>query len=626
MGIQKLLTKILIGILFSLLILSFAVWGIGDIFQGGGHAQGVAKVGDQLIEGRDFSTAFSREMSQLSRQFGRPIEGEQAVALGLDRRVLRGLISRTLFDQQAASLGMTVTENQEKQRILSEPAFKDELGNFDRLRFQSVLHNSGLSESGYLRDLRRDIMRGQIVDALIDGTSGPEPLAEALLAHRQERRTARYIVIPEPALADIEDPDEATLASYYEANKESFQAPESRAITMVYLSPDDFLEEVSVSEDELQAAFEQRRETMAVPERRELDQLVINSEDEAKAALAEIEAGASLADLAAADEAISHVSLGLVESGDLLPALSTAAFALERGAVSAPVKSPVGWHLLQVLAIQPGEEPVFEEVRETLEREVALDKAVDSIITYINSFNDSLGGGASLEVAAENLGLPIRRIDAINRQGLDKAGDTVLDLPPLPVLMPVLFDTAAGEVSLMTETAEGGYFILRVDRVDPPAPRPLEEVREEAMRLWRQSEQVRHARDLAESLLERLQTGETLDALAAAEGLTVTETVPLLRDANSPADLPARSLPDRLFEIKAGESFVTSGDQGAVLAELSEIVPVDLSQVEDEREEIAVNLTQNLQADLVDQYLRALEKQFGVEIYENRVQEIITSY
>ncbi len=626
MGAKKLLTKIVVFTLFGLLILSFAVWGIGDIFRGGGQLQAVAKVGDQLVETREFSTAYSREVSQLSRQFGGALDREQAIALGIDQRVLQGLISRTLFDQQALNLGMTVTEDQEKERILREPAFHDEFGSFDPQRFTSVLRNSGLSEGGYRANLRRDVMRGQIVDALIDGASGPGPLAKTLFAYRQEQRRARYVVIPRPVLDAVADPDDSALEEFYQSNQSDFLAPESRSVTMVYLSPDDYLKEVSVSEEELVEGFEQRRDQLTVAERREIDQLVFGNEESAKAAADQAAGGVLLSDIAAADSTASHVNLGLVAKADLLPTLGDAAFALEQGGVSAAVQSPVGWHVLQVIAIQPGKEPVLEEVRETIQRDIALDKAVDTIITYVNTFNDALGSGASMESAAADLGIPVRRIDAITRQGQDAAGQPIADLPPAPVFTQALFDTAEGETSLMTETALGGYFMVRVDAIHAPAPRALAEVRDDVLALWKQNQQAEQAKIEAAALMLRLRDGKTLDTLAAEAGLSVLETEPLRRQGNDPASLPARGLPDEIFGLTLGDAVTVSGQQGEVLAILSEIVPANPAAASADFEQLEANLAQSLQGDLVDQFVIALEREFGVEIFPARMQEALAAY
>src|SRR3546814_5364784 len=156
---RNIIVKLVTVVLFSLLILSFAVWGIGDIFRGGGQAQVVAQVGDTVIEQRAFSRELSDEINTLSRRLGVQLTMEQARSFGVPQQVLERMITREMLDEMASRLGMVVTEDKMRTRLLENPDLQDSAGGFDRTRFSRLLQLSNLSEQAYLARLGEDRTR-----------------------------------------------------------------------------------------------------------------------------------------------------------------------------------------------------------------------------------------------------------------------------------------------------------------------------------------------------------------------------------------------------------------------------------------------------------------------------------
>ena len=179
---RKLFLKLVTGVLFSLLILSFAVWGIGDIFRGSGQAQAVAEVGGTTIEQRQFAQELSNEINSMSRRLGVQLTMDQARAFGLPQQVLERMITRAMLDELSSRLGMLVTEEQMRKQLLENPDFQGAGGRFDRNRFTQVLRFSGMTEQGFLARAGEDIKRQQLVAAMTDAAVAPGSLAERLFA------------------------------------------------------------------------------------------------------------------------------------------------------------------------------------------------------------------------------------------------------------------------------------------------------------------------------------------------------------------------------------------------------------------------------------------------------------
>jgi peptidyl-prolyl cis-trans isomerase D len=403
-------------------------------------------------------------------------------------------------------------------------------------------------------------------------------------------------------------------------------APEYRAVSLIHLRPADLAEEIAVTEEELRTAFENRRNEFATPERREIEQVVFSSQADAQAMHERLTAGEDFA--AVAEEVLGQapVSLGTTDGSGLVPALREAAFAVEAAAVSAPVQSPLGWHILRIVAVEPAEEPSFEALRERLRAEMAEREAVDALIGTANALDDELGGGASLDDAAAVLGLSVTRIDAIDRQGLGRDGEAIADLPDPRIFLPEAFEAPTGETGLLRETEEGGFFVLRVDSIDAAQQRPLAEVREKVVTLWRQGEVARLTREKGDALVAELETGKSLDDLAAENDLSIAESQPMTRDETDPARTPAPRFAAAIFELDDGAVTGLPVSDGYLITRLDHVVPADASDDSATFEATEQALSQSLKADFFDLFMAALELEHRVEINQATVDEVLNSF
>ena len=622
----KLFTKLFTIVLFSGLIFSFAIWGIGDIFRGGGQAQVVAEVGGTVIEQRQFARELSDEISTMSRRLGVQLTMDQARAFGIPQQVLERMITRAMLDEMSARLGMLVTEEQMKKQLLENRDLQDSGGRFDRNRFAQLLQFSGMSEQAYLARLGEDIKRQQLVGAVTEATAAPDSLAERLFVYREERRVADYVTLARDSFAAAAEPDDAALQEVYNSAKGELMTPAYKRVTLVVLSVADAAKGITVSDERVAEAFEARREQLSTPERRTVSQVVLPDEAAAQALARRLAEGADFA--AASQEATGRapVELGSVARGDLPEGLGEAVFALEVGQITQPVQSPLGWHLATVSAIEPGETATLEENRDRLRQELAEAEAIDVVIDLANQFDEKLAGGATLEQAAQSLNLQPREIPAIDAQARTPAGELVEGLPSINEFLPVLNSTAVGESSTLTETLDGDYFMLRVEGETPAEQKPLAEVRDQVVEMWREREQTRLAEEKAKALAERVRAGEALAAVATAEGLELKQTEPVTRFENAPQRTPSPLLAQQIFEIAEGEVTVVATGAGQIVAQLKEILPPAAENRDARLAQLESQLTASLQNDIFQQFLNALQQEYAVTINQRLVQETLASF
>jgi peptidyl-prolyl cis-trans isomerase D len=623
---RKFVVKIVTFVLFGLLILSFAVWGIGDIFRGGSQAQVVAEIGGTTIGQRQFAEELSNEINSMSRRMGVQLTMDQARAFGIPQQVLERMITRAMLDEMSARLGMLVTEEQMREQLLESPDFLDAAGRFDRNRFAQVLRFSGMTEQGFLARVGEDIKRQQLVAAVTDATVAPESLAERLFVYREERRVADYVSLANDSFGDLGEPDEPALQAIYDAAGDELMTPAYKRITLVVLSVAEAAAKITISDERIAEAFEESKDAFSTPERRTVSQVVLPDEAAAQALADRLSEGADFASAVQQATGRAPVDLGSVTQSDLPDALAAAVFALEAGQTTGPVQSPLGWHVAAVGAIEPGKVGTLEESREQLRQELAGALAIDNVIDLANQFDQARAGGASIEEVAARLNQQAREIPAIDAQARTPDGELVEGLPSVNEFLPVLGRTPLGETSTLTETLDGDYFILRVDGEIPAEKKPLAAVRDQVVEIWREREQARLAEEKATALAERVTNGEALSAVAEAEGLSLQRTEAITRFENAPQRTPSPLLSQQIFDIAEGGATRVSTGSGQIVAQLKEILPPAAEDRDARLEQLETQLTSSLQNDIFQQFLAALQQEFEVTINERLVQQTLASF
>lgn len=625
--LRKQAAKILMSFLFGMLILSFAIWGIGDIFRSNSQTTTVVEVGGAEIDVQLFSRYLTRDINRLRSQFGGRLEIDQIRALGIVERLLQNLITGILLDEQASDMGMVISQDRLKQRIVAEPLFHNETGSFDRALFDQALQISNMSEEFYVLGLERDLIREQLGTAASGAVRVSRRFVENFYRYRDERRIAETITVPRGDGKSFPDPDDAALQAVLTSRADRFRTPEVRSLTLIELRAEDLLDEVRVSEEELQDEFDARRAEFAKPELRSFEQVLFDAETEAATFKTALDGGREFAAAAEALE-LSPVVLAELSHAELagqMADLAEAAFALQIGQVTQPIESPFGWHVVRVTEILPPYEAVFEDQREALRSEIAERYAVDSLISLANQLDDELGAGAELEEAASRLGLPVTNLPDLDRTGATTAGEQP-DLPQSDDFLRDVFAAQIGETSLLNETPDGDYFVFRVDRATPPALRTLDEVRAEVLDVWRREEARQHALIQAEALADQVRLGSDMAGIARAEGLSVGRTASIDRFGSDPEAAASPDLTAKLFGLGQDEVAVAEVPDGWVVLKLAEVQPGDPFANAQAVEILADALAQSLQNDILAAFTQELDRDLGVSINQGAIDAVLAAY
>jgi peptidyl-prolyl cis-trans isomerase D len=612
-------------ILFVLLIGSFAIWGIEDVVRNFGQETAVVRVGGSEIELPEAQAAARREMARIARQLGNRFEPDENIRRAVGASALERLIAERVLRLEAQQMGIVAPTDVVRDSVFAIPGLRGPDGQFSRPLFESVLRANEMTEAQFLQAVADDVLRQQLAGAVRAGSAAPDAMSGPLLAWAFQRRTAEVVRVARDAMPEPEAPTEAQLRRYQENNPQAFSSPEYREASVLVLSPETLADEIAVSDADLAQAYEARRAQFETPERRAIEQAVVPSEEAARAIaeawrggadLAAIDAQARAADGGAAD-------LGLLDRATMpIADVAAAAFAAEPGAVTDPVRSAFGWHVLKVPRVEPATTRSLDQVRDQLRRDVARDRALDIAYERANRVEDALAGGAGLAEVAERFGLRVIAT-TIDAQGRDPE-NAVVALPVAeaerPALLRAIFAARQGDAPRMTEMGDA-FVAIEIRGVVPPALRPFESV-EPALRLaWLADARRREAEARAAALLAAIRGGKPVAEAAAEAGLSVETFGPFSRDPAQAGALPAE-LVAPLFEAKPDEATMVETRDGFAVAKLTGIVPFDVTSDAAAMARVRGGIEQSMQDELEAQFSAALRARADVRVNTQMLNQV----
>jgi peptidyl-prolyl cis-trans isomerase D len=615
------LGKTIMAVVMGVLIISFGVWGIADIFRGFGQST-VASVGHTEISLNEFRQLYTDRLQQIGRQFGRPLTMDQARAFGLDRQVLQQTIAEAALDEEARRLGLGQSDNETRRMIFSDPNFKGTNGAFDPLRFQAAIRQYGYSEQRYVADQRRVSLRRQIAGTISAGLEPPKVMIEALSRFQNEQRSIEYVKLGVAQAGTIDPPSPETLAAYFDDHKIQFRAPEYRKIAFIAITPEEIGKWSEVSDEDAKKLFELRRDQLGTPEKREVSQIVFPTMEEAMAARSQIASGTPFDDLAK-ERGLkpSDVDLGLVSKSEIIDsAVASAAFTLPSGEVSQPVQGQFGVALVKIGKIQPGAEVSYESVASNLKKEIATDRARKSVADLRDKMEDERGGGASVVEAAQKLGLTPVTIDAVDRSGRLPNGQPATNIPRGLDVVTQAFNSDVG-VDNDPISFNGGYVWYDVLGITPSRDRNLDEVKDQVEAKWREDQIADRLRTKGTEMAQKLDQGGKLADEAASAGVTV-ETAAGFKREGTPPGVPASVVAAAFRTAKDGTGQTAAGTDQWIVFRVTDISVPPVEFASDDVKKMKEQLQRSLEDEQIAQYVTKLESDIGTTINENAFAQV----
>jgi peptidyl-prolyl cis-trans isomerase D len=601
------------AVVMTLLAGSFAVWGINDIFRGFGRST-LAKIGNTEIPIEQFRQVYDDQLQEMGRRAGHPISAGEASAIGLDRQVLGEMIGQAALDQRTRQMGLGISDAEIARHITTDPKLQNVNGQFDRSRFELILRNMGYSEQRFVAEQRQEILRSQLLDSLTADVTPPKAWLDAINQFQNQERSIEYIQLGPAQAGDIAPPSEEQLKKYFEQRQIVFRAPEYRKIDVVTVTPPELAKWMEVSDDDVKNAYDQRLASFTTPERRHVEQILFPTLADAQAAADRVKNGASFDEIAK-ERGLKpgDIDLGLVPKSLIVdPAVADAAFALKDGEVSAPVKTSFGAALVTVLKIEPEIVQSFADVAAKLRSDLALERVKSQIQDLHDKIEDDRAGGSTIEDAAAKLKLPVITYN-VDSSGRDPDGRPVVAMAHAADVVRAAFASDVGVDNDPIE-ADSGYIWYDVAAITPARTRTLDEVKDEVAQHWRNDEITSRLKTKANDLIDKLKNGETLDAVAAANGVKV-ETAKDVKRVGATGVISER-VADAVFHTPKDAFAGAEGDDPNqwIVFRVTDITTPAFDSKSSDGERVAQKVQRDLSDDLIGQYMSKIEDDLGTSV------------
>ena len=269
----------------SIVALSFIVfWGGERWFRSKDSRSVVVTVGDTAIGRYELATKVHQYAQTIADQTGQTPTKEQLFAAGIPQMILGDLIHNLLLDLEAKHLSLVASDDVVREHIHGMKAFQNDKGEFDRERFAQVLRANGFSEDGFINEIREDLIREQLANAVMAGAYVPDEMVSRLFDAQYQHRQASMVVVAAKDIPAPQPPSAEVLEAFYNDHQKEFETPELRTFTVLVLDPATMGKDVSVTEDEIKATFEAKSEMWGKKKLEEVRKQVIAEIQKEKAA------------------------------------------------------------------------------------------------------------------------------------------------------------------------------------------------------------------------------------------------------------------------------------------------------------------------------------------------------
>jgi len=612
--LRKLLDNWIARVFIVLLFAVFVFWGISNVFTMVGSSSAIAHVNGKPVDISLLQTEYQRELDQAEQSNpGQPdLADRQKIAQSAMTTVLR----QQVLAAAEHALGVVAPDSAVKQTVYNLPAFQTN-GVFDKAKFTAVLQQNNLAPDEFLGLIKNELRDNQLVDAITAGVAAPAALNDQIFAFVSEQRLAESVDIAASAQKPPPLPPDAQLRRYWKNHPADFTAPEYRMAKIVILSPQTLAPQQPVSAAEIAALYQQTTAQENLPASRSVQ--VISAGDAASAAaLARLwKTGADWTKMqaAAAKAGDSAVELDNTQQNQIPnPMLASAVFAATPNVITGPIQGPLGYFLFNVTNAVAGGAPPLSQVAAQLKQQIQLQKAEVAVNQDVDNVQDALAGQTPLDQLPGNLGL-------VAVEGTLDANGNTQDGDPAPIpggaalrsaIISAIFAARQGAPAQLITGPNGGYFAFTVDQITPPAVQPYDTVKQKVAVAWINDAMQREAEVKAASLLNAVNSGQSLHAAAAAAGVAVTTLPPVTR--NAPPSGVSGQLAQLLFSLQPGEPTMLQSPDGFTVAVLTAIHQPTPAQDPTDATQVAQAMTKSMQDDTVASFIAGLQERYKVTV------------
>ena len=552
---------IMIKVMIGLIAVVFVFWGVYSIRER--HGSKIAYINGDLITGQEYEAVYRDMLEVLQKQYREYWNDNLIKVFRLRQRALDSLIRKRLISQEAARLGLRITDDEVADAILTHPAFQVN-GKFDEGRYRSLLRYNRMETADFESGIKLELLGQKVHQYVKSFFPLTDMEIENYYTYQKEKINISFVSLdPQDFKGKIEIKQEEK-EEYFKENKEKYRISERIKIAYLTLDPTDFVDKATISEREISDFYELNQERFKDPKQVKARHILFkvppdapeseeaNAKDRALAILKRVREGEDFAILAkeySQDPTASKGGgLGYFERGQLAKPLEELAFTLKTGEIGGPVRTPSGWHIVKVEEIKDASIKTLPEVRDQIEETLRKDISQDMAHERALSLMDQMPYDIELATYAAQHGLTGKESDYFPKDG------TIPVLGGDERLKESINSLEKGEVSEVIEHKDKFYIIQVVDIKDSYIPK-ISDVSEKLNKDFMDHLSLVAAKREAEGYLEELKGGADWSELAKKENLKTEETGFFSRGEGIPKIGFAPSLYEAAFSLSSQKGY-----------------------------------------------------------------------
>lgn len=493
------------------------------------EADVAAKVGDKTISIADLRTAVQRDMDNY-RQQQPTLDMAQFVAGGGFDGTLERLIDSTAFRQYAQAQGMVVSKKSVDGVIASQPGLTGLDGKFSQEKYDSVLKQIGMTDADVRLQTTDQILTRQLLLSPIQAKQVPIQLALPYANLLLEKRSGTIGFVPAQAMRAGPAPSDAEIDAYYARNAGRYRVPERRVVRYAVLNAATVAAQAAPSDADIAAAYKAQSTKYGAAELRTIDQVVIADQAAATALAAKVRGGTPIAQAARAaglEPATIADTQKAAYAARSSPEIAEAAFGGKVGDVAGPLRAPLGFVVLKIVAQRTQAARSLAEATPELKAALTPQKTAALLTDKRNAIDDALGKTSFDGLVTKNA-LTAVQTPALLPNGADVDNPAARPDPALAPILAAAFTAHAGDTPQTVPLGpDGSFALVALRNIVPAAPRPLALIRDGVVRDLTLDRAERAAREVAAKVVAAANAGTPLAQALSATGLKLPPAKPV---------------------------------------------------------------------------------------------------
>jgi peptidyl-prolyl cis-trans isomerase D len=620
----------------GLVCVTFVVFYIPDFLSGTGvvASGAVASIEGQEISEVEFRRIYQSQLQAYRGAYGSNVSEQLLKQLGIDQQILQQLVEERAAIAEADRLGITVTDDEVRQRILSMPAFQDNGQFVGTARYQQMLQyqRTPMSPAQFEEGLRQSLAVDKLRSALTDWMTVSDAEVEKEYRRRNEKVKLEIVNVPADSFRDkvtVADPD---LSAHYDAHKEEYRIGERRKIKYVAVDVDAMRPKVAVPPRDVERYYNDNLEVYTTPEQVRASHILLKTDTDGKndaevkaraeKVLQEAKAGGDFAGLAkkySEDEANAKQGgdLDYFSRGKMVPQFEDVAFAQAPGTLSDLVKTQYGYHIIKLVDKKPTTTRTLDQVRQQIIDQLSTERAQRQADLIAEEMGKEIRGPEDLDRVGKARGLQV------TESGFFTRDEPILGLGASQEVSIETFAIKEGQVSQALRTGRGYAFLTLTGRQEPKVPK-LEEVRDRVREDVIRQKTRELARQRAAAIAAQVKSAPDFQKAAKEAGVEAKATDLVARDSPLPDIGVSQAVDTVAFTLPAGGvSDAIATDTGAAIVKVvsrTDVTPAELAAGKATTRDELLN---ERRSRFFTAYMSKAKQRMKIEINQQALQRVI---